>query len=140
MGYRTQFHIDSACIDDQTVQESRRAYRKSIYRTMLYYNQANTELEVMCIQSLWPQEDWREIWRNLHDVPVSAHHKATWYKVIHDIVRTNTRLQEICMVDTDKCRHCGNRDTLLHRFIVCGPGALICNWTATKIASIFSVR
>jgi hypothetical protein len=42
------------------------------------------------------------------------------------------------MVDTDKCRHSGNQDTLLHRFIVCGQGALIWRWTASKIARILS--
>jgi hypothetical protein len=105
---------------------------------MLYYNQANTELEVMRIQRLWPQEDWRGIWRNLHDAPVAAHHKASWYKASHDIVRTNSRLKKIRMVDTDKCRHCGIQDTLLHRFIVCGQGALTWNWTATKITRILS--
>jgi hypothetical protein len=61
VGYLVQFHIDSACIDDQKVQESRSAYRKRMYRTMLYYNKANTELDVMRIQRLWPQQDWRGI-------------------------------------------------------------------------------
>jgi len=45
-----------------------------------------------------------------------------WYIVIHDIVPTNERLHAIRLVESDRCRHCGRRDTLVHGLTECNEG------------------
>jgi hypothetical protein len=88
------------------------------------------------IQPTWPDIYWKITWPNLHDAPIPQYHKAVWYKNIHDIVRTNVRLNKINMSPKDKCKYCASIDTLTHRHTECGNGKLIRNWTATKIATI----
>jgi hypothetical protein len=128
--------MDSAYICDQDPTESRRMYRKTVYRTLLYYTQATAPQQEMRIQQLWPSENRQTIWKNLCVVLIPAHQRARWYKVIHDLVRTNTRLHAIHLTATDSCRHCTHPDTLHHRRTQCGTGVLIWNWMAAKIANI----
>jgi len=60
----------------------------------------------------------------------------TWYRVIHDIIPKNLRLNRIRMSITNVCTECGQRDTLEHRLIECGEGTRTWNWTQSRIASI----
>jgi len=59
-----------------------------------------------------------------------------WYKVIHNIIPTNIRLNRMCMSNTDTCTECGQRDTLEHRLIECGEGTRTWNWTQSRIPRI----
>jgi hypothetical protein len=136
MKYMMQYQVDSAYIEDQKTHESRHTYKKRIYNTMLYYTQSRADMPVMWIQRIWPQEDWGSVWGNLHETPIPSNHKTTWYRVIHDIMRTNMRLFKIRMSSSERRRHCGNLDTLIHRFTSCGEGQLLWYWTANKIAVI----
>jgi hypothetical protein len=70
-------------------------YKKKVYHTMLYYTQAKVDTPVMRIRRIWPTEDWGSVWGNLHEAPIPSHHKAIWYRVVHDIIRTNVRLLKI---------------------------------------------
>jgi hypothetical protein len=90
----------------------------------------------MRIQIHRPNTNWGIVWENLHETPIPQWQRMTWYKAIHDIVCTNERLHRIHMTPTDKCRHCGYTDTLLHRISQCGAGRMMWNWTANKIANI----
>jgi len=58
------------------------------------------------------------------------------YIVVHDIVPTNERLHVIRLVESDRCRHCGRRDTLAHRLTECNKGIAFWLWTREKIAQI----
>jgi len=90
----------------------------------------------MRITKLWPQADWEMIWENLRVAPVPGTVIATRYKVIHDIIPTNTRLHRIHMSSTESCTACGNRDTQMHRLIECGEGSETWNQTRSLIARI----
>jgi len=59
---------------------------------------------------------------------------VTWYKVIHDIIPTGTRLNRINISTNDTCTECGRRDTLEHRLVECGEGEQTWQWTSSRIA------
>jgi len=72
----------------------------------------------MRIETLWPGTDWERVWRNLWLAPIPGDKRTTWYKIIHDIIPTKERLHKIRIARDDKCRLCGDTDTLRHRLIV----------------------
>ena len=74
--------------------------------------------------------------RNLWLAPVAGDKRATWNKIIHDIIPTKERLHKTCIAPDDKCRLCEDTDTLRHRLIVCGEGRLQCEWTKGRIAAM----
>jgi len=59
---------------------------------MKVLSNARTQQQEMRISKLWPKAEWKVIWKNIHAAPVSDPVKITWYRVIHDIISTNTRL------------------------------------------------
>jgi len=63
-----------------------------------------------------------QVWKNLHTAWVSEEIASTWHIVVRDIVPTNERLHVIRRVESDRCRHCGRRDTLVHRLTECNEG------------------
>jgi len=67
---------------------------------------------------------------NLHTVWVSEEIASMWYIVAHDIVPTNDRLHVIRFVELVRCRHCGRRDTLVHRLTECNERTSI--WLRTR--------
>jgi hypothetical protein len=73
MEYVKQYHVDSAYIENQKTHESKHTYGKRVNNIMLYYIQAKTDTPVMRIQHIWPQEDWRSVWWNLHEAPIPTH-------------------------------------------------------------------
>jgi hypothetical protein len=90
----------------------------------------------MRITKLWPQADWGKIWENLWVAPVPGFDIAAWYKVIHDVIPTNTRLHRIYMSSTDTLTECGNRDTILHRLTEWGEGSATWNQMRFVLARI----
>jgi len=90
----------------------------------------------MRITKLWPQADWEMIWGNLLGGPVPDSDIATWYKVINDIIPTNTRLHRIHMSSTETCTEFGNNDTLVYGLTECGEGSTTWNQTRSIIARI----
>jgi len=80
----------------------------------------------MRIKRLWPNTDWATIWTNVHEAPVSATVKVTWYKAIP----TRARLYNIRLSLTDQCEHCNKPDTMIHRLTECGLGPM--NWEKTR--------
>jgi hypothetical protein len=103
---------------------------------MHLFSRGSTNTPEMCIKRLWPNTDWYTLWKKVHNTPIPATMKASWYKVIHDIIATNVRLHKIRMSSSDKCRQCGAVDTLLYRVTECGDGAKIWHWSSQKIATI----
>ena len=60
----------------------------------------------------WPYINWARVWGNLSAAPVPESTRIDWFRVIHDLIQTNERLQRISMVQTDICRKCTMKDTL----------------------------
>ena len=128
--------IDSAYIEQQGQSESVNVYKRRLYNTLQILLRDTTELAGMRITRLWPDEDWRTIWKNLHTAPIPKTTKGEWYRIIHDVIPTNERLHKIRLSTTDRCRLCNGKDTLQHRLIECGDGARIWGWTRERIAAI----
>jgi len=61
---------------------------------------------------------------------------SMWYTVVHDIVPTNGRLHVIRLVESDRCRHRGRRDTFVHRLTECNEGMTVWLWTRERIAQM----
>ena len=99
-------------------------------------DKSNNINQEMRITKLWPQANWGKIWENLGVAPVPGSDIATWYKVIHDIIPTNTRLHRIYMSSTDTCTERGNRYTLVHRLTDCGEGSATWNKMRCLLARI----
>lgn len=89
-----------------------------------------TDKPVMRITSKWPDTDWPSVWKNVHEAPVSAEIKVTWYKVINDIIPTRTRLYSIRLAQTDQCENCAKEDTMEHRLTECD--LTIREWKRTR--------
>jgi hypothetical protein len=136
LDYMTIFHTDLAYVAPKISQESMGYYRKRVYEVMLYYIQPSQTTPTMRIQTQWPLVNWDRVWSKFHEVPIPSHHTAVWYKVIHDVVKTNARLYRIRLSPTDRCGECGAEDALLHRFTECGESKLLWGWTAKIIAAI----
>ena len=73
---------------------------------------------------------------NLHTAWASKEIASMWYIVVHDRVPTNERLHVIRLVQSDRCRHCGRRDTLIHRLTECNEGTAIWLWTRERVAQM----
>jgi hypothetical protein len=63
----------------------------------------------MRIEKLWPNTNWRLVWRNVQETPGTEGLRAKWYQVIHDLIPTNVRLYRINLTQTDSCRYCKSR-------------------------------
>ena len=73
---------------------------------------------------------------NLHTAWASKEIASMWYIVVHDRVPSNERLHVIRLVQSDRCRHCGRRDTLIHRLTECNEGTAIWLWTRERVAQM----
>jgi len=93
---------------------------------------ATRESREMRIKQLHPDTQLMQVWKNLHTAWVSEEIASMWYIVVHDIVPTNQRLNVIRLVDSDRCKHCGRRDTLVHRLTECNGGTAFWLWTIRR--------
>jgi hypothetical protein len=94
--------------------------------------------EAVCTKH-WPNYDWQTIWEYLYMTPVSNNTKGVWYKIIHDVLPTNERLNKIHIPPTNICKHCTGLDTLQHRITDCGEGKETWEWTCDKMATIMRI-
>jgi len=87
------------------------------------------ELE-MRVTKKWPHINWTCVWENLSAEPILESTRIVWFRVIHDLIPTNERLQRIRMVQTETYRKYTMKDTLEHRITACGEGSDI--WEHSK--------
>ena len=118
--YLMRFAIDSAYVDEQGLEKSKRAYKRRLYNNMYNMIRVETGIQDMRITKIWPNTNWNTVWKNLHYTPIPGGTKAVWYKVINDILPTNERLHKIQMSPTDTRSICGMHDTPQHRLTECG--------------------
>jgi hypothetical protein len=90
----------------------------------------------MRIEKQWPNAEWNVIWRNIHASPVNVTTKVTWYKAIHDILPTRTRLNNIRLAPTALCERCDQEDAVKHQLIECNGGLYIWIWTCQRLTMI----
>jgi hypothetical protein len=90
----------------------------------------------MRIEWMEPRQDWDTIWSNMWMAPIPSQVRALWYKIVHDIIPTNTCLHAIGISPIDICRICAARDTLTHRLVECGQAPEQWDWMAGRIARL----
>lgn len=74
--------------------------------------------------------DWARVWANMSKPFLKEEISTTWYRVIYDIIPTQSRLHKIHLQASDACTKCAQTDTLLHQLTTCGTAAEI--WTSTR--------
>jgi hypothetical protein len=84
----------------------------------------------MIIVRKYPDTQWKRVWAKLHVAPVPMEMKDTWYRAIHDIFPTNSRLADTRIIGNDKCAACA-QDTVIHRITTCGESPVL--WNRTKV-------
>ena len=110
--YLRQLEMDTAYITPQGQGESVTTYRRRIHEFLLALMQAEARPIGMRVERLWPDTDWDVVWKNLWTTIGPESVKASWYRIIHNIVPTPERLHKIRITPTEQCRLCAEKDTL----------------------------
>ena len=95
--------------------ETLRTFKLHVYNTLYTMAAARRESREMRIKQLHPDTLRMQVWKNLNTAWVSEEIASMWYIMLHDIVPTNECLHVIRLVESDRCRHCERRYTLVHR-------------------------
>ena len=138
--YLYRYNIEAAYMSPKGTTEGKLTYKKRIYQGLLTSIHEAAGRPEMRIQKIWPETDWTQVWKNLHDAPISEDIRCTWYTVIHDLTPTNERLHRINMTSSNKCQQCDSPDNMTHRLTECGEGEQIWQYTATLIARMLRTR
>ena len=136
MAYLHQYDMESAYLATRRRDETARGYKKHIHETIHTSMRQTAGEQELRVTKMWPNTNWTRVWDNLHETPVSDSTRFIWYKMLHDIIPTNERLQRIRMVQTDTRRKCMMKDTLEHRLSACGEGHKIWEYTKRLLARI----
>lgn len=72
------------------------------------------------MEQMYQNQNWKYIWKNIHNKVLLTDAKAAWYKVVNNIVCTNDRLCDIGLSNTNVCQKCHAVDTINHRFVCQG--------------------
>jgi hypothetical protein len=134
--YLRIYALEMAYVEPPQQTEAPRAFRRRVYETLRTIQLATNKPRDVRIMLLYPTTDWNRLWSNLLATWAADAIKAKWFRVIHDILPTNERLNTIRLTDSALCSQCGERDTLLHRITECGEGREIWEWTRKRIAWI----
>jgi hypothetical protein len=113
-----------------------KTFRRRMYDTLCTMAQAGRTQREMRITQLHPRTYWKQVWENLHETWAPDPLKALWYKVIHDILPTNERLNKIKLTNATQCRERGDQDKIMHHLTTCGRGREIWAWTKACLARI----
>jgi hypothetical protein len=120
MDYINDFYRETAYMPKRRRDETQRGYKRRTYAAILHSIQGQNGPPPMRVEVRWPTVNWENVWKNLCMAPVSEKTRVHWYKVIHELEPMNERLQKIGIAQTDECKKCHRRDTLMHRLIVWG--------------------
>jgi len=129
LDYLYLYALDMAYIAPPGNDETLRTFKLRVYHTVHTLAAATRESREMRIKQLHPDTQWMQVWKNLHTTWVSKVITSMSYTMLHDRVPTNERLHAIRLVESNRCRHCGRRDTLAHRLTECNERTTIWLWT-----------
>lgn len=114
--------------------------KREIYERSLKVQYPTATSQKIRIQTKHPDRNWTKIWQNINKKFLPRSVRAIWYTIVHDIVPTNSRMNNIKLHDTGHCTHCGQRDTIQHRFTVCMFTIDIWQWTRLSIATFLRIH
>ena len=90
----------------------------------------------MRINQQYSSTKWPEAWKNLHTVPFNDEIRSTWYRTIHDLIPSQTRLFRSHRQPYSAFTHCMTPDTLIHRLTACKETTGIWRWIRSRLAAI----
>ena len=131
--YVLAYATDMAYITAPGHVETPKSFRRRLYNTL--HTMATAVMDIR-VTKLKPVFNWPQVWRNLQAVWITEDVKSIWYTAIHDIIPTNEHLSKIHLTDSNRCTHCGQSDTLLHRITECNEGKDIWEWTRARLSMI----
>jgi hypothetical protein len=114
--------------------ETPRHYKRRLYSAQAALLAHERVTIPMRVYRKFPDVRWERVWANLHGSPVSDDIKASWYRVIHDIISTRNRLAALHLAESPDCERCGREDTITHKLIECEGAPLIWNITRQKMS------
>jgi hypothetical protein len=138
----SRYILDMAYIPAKGISEMMKEYKRrmsAILHTMEENKLPRPPLRIVRKYTTRPKP-WTTVWRNLHTAGLPDTQLSTWYRIIHDIVPTHEGLAAINIVSMVQCVTCGETGTLLHRLVQCSEGAVIWNWTRSRIAIILRIH
>ena len=136
--YLHRYDMESAYLAPNGRDETTQAYKNRLYMTIHTIMRATAGDHEMRVTKKWPHIDWERVWDNLSEAPLPESTRIAWFRVIHEIIPTNERLQRIRMVQMDTCRNCTMKDTLEHGITACREGRAI--WKHSKSLIIRVLR
>ena len=139
---------------------SKLAYIKSVVQCVVYtreiYEKANigkimdiklTTKEIYKIKNSQRQTDirimtknnhkhiaWDKVWKNINNNVLSSQVRSVWFKIVHDVIPTNSRLYKIKLKTEPICEQCLQEDTILHRLTKCRKVQGFWKYVRRKIA------
>jgi len=80
-----------------------------------------------------PGIEWEKVWNNHRNIRTSEVARSAWYRELHDLLPTNTRLYRMRLVEMENYTLCEKMDTTVHRLTECGIGeeireCTLCRW------------
>ena len=80
------------------------------------------------IEKLYPNYDWKSIWRNVAFKPINIYDRNIVFKYINEILTNNKRLYIMNLRLSPLCNHCGVEESNVHQFIYCYKVQECINW------------
>jgi hypothetical protein len=118
LDYLRTYLQEKAYIGDQEEDESDGTFKKRIYETQRYTQTKKRLLAEMRIQTKFPQHTWPVIWNNINKKFLRLSIRTIWLIIVHDIIPTKSRLNQIKLHETVECPSCRQQDTLLQIYSV----------------------
>ena len=92
------------------------------------------------VQRRTPTADWSTVWARIATKTLPMPARSAWFRAVHDVLPTNSRLKATNQADDAACRTCGEEDTVLHRLTSCQAASrAIWRWAASQVASLTGV-
>ena len=71
------------------------------------------------IEKLYPNYDWKSIWRNVAFKPINVYDRNIIFKYIHEILANKKRLYDMRLKFSPLCDQCGIEESNIHLFLYC---------------------
>ena len=71
------------------------------------------------IEKMYPNYDWKAIWRNVAFKPINIYDRNIVFKYIHEILTNNKRLYNMRLRLSPLCNQCGIEESNVHLFLYC---------------------
>jgi hypothetical protein len=104
--YICTYAMEMAYIQPPSHNETPNLFRKCVYLTLHAMTTETLPAKSTRIETKHTNQNWPQIWRNLHEARIPETIRSNWYNVIHYVIPTKQRLHRIALTNTDRCAKC----------------------------------